>query len=288
MPSYSHELTFATTLAHHAASLVLRQYGHVERLSKTHAAAHHEAVTQADRDVQALIVSAIQESFPNDGIVGEEDDTGAGITVRVPDAAGRVWVIDPIDGTNNFIGGFGNFAVCIGLLDKGMPVMGVVHDVTRGVTYRAAQGQGMHIDSPLPSTTPTRQTRCLGTPLQDSSILMLTSNLLRPDGSLPPFASRWLTQTNWKIRVIGSAALEAAYVAAGVAHGAITLNGKLWDVAAPAALVLEAGGQVLSLQPGTSNEPVFPFNLQNYTGAKVPFLASAPNASQALLAEIRN
>ncbi|MGH7214782.1 MAG: inositol monophosphatase family protein, partial [Tepidisphaeraceae bacterium] len=99
----------------------------------------------------------------------------------------------------------------------------------------------------------------------------------------PAWASRWISQTNWKIRILGSAALEAVYVASGVAHGAITVNGKLWDAAAAAAIVLEAGGNVTNLNGGA----VFPFDLRNYTGAKVPFLATAPGARETLLREMR-
>jgi fructose-1,6-bisphosphatase/inositol monophosphatase family enzyme len=83
--------------------------------------------------------------------------------------------------------------------------------------------------------------------------------------------------------VIGSAALEATQVAAGIAHAAITVNGKLWDVAAPAALVLEAGGSITDL----AGAPIFPFDLSGYAGAKVPFLAAAPAAREDLLREIR-
>jgi len=72
-------------------------------------------------------------------------------------------------------------------------------------------------------------------------------------------------------------------VAAGVACGAVTVNGKLWDVAAPAALVLEAGGIVTDL----SGRPVFPFQLSGYTGGKVPFLAAGPISHAELLKEMR-
>jgi hypothetical protein len=65
-------------------------------------------------------------------------------------------------------------------------------------------------------------------PLSDSSLIMLTSNLLDKEGKCPGFPTRWLAQTNWKIRILGSAALEAIQVAAGVAQAAITMNGKLW------------------------------------------------------------
>jgi myo-inositol-1(or 4)-monophosphatase len=88
-------------------------------------------------------------------------------------------------------------------------------------------------------------------------------------------------QTAWKTRILGSAALDAIQVAAGVAHAAVTVNGKLWDIAAPAAVVLEAGGVMTDL----AGKPIFPFNLRNYQGAKVPFLAATPKAHPTLLSE---
>ncbi len=264
MIALNDQLNFIRHLAAEAAELVLQQYGHVARQTKTNSATTDEAVTEADRASQRLIVAGLKKQFPDDGIIGEESDTGKTITFDVADPMGRNWVIDPIDGTNNFIAGLGAFAVCIGLLDKGMPIMGVVLDVTRGITYFAAKGVGAFandrsISAPL-------------TPLGDSSMLMLTSNLLKPDGSTPQWACRWIGQTDWKIRMLGSAALEAVQVAAGVAHGAVTMNGKLWDIVAPAAIVLEAGASITTLA-GTA---VFPFDLRGYTGAKVPFLTAAP------------
>src|SRR4051812_46850654 len=129
--SLKSDLDYAIELSRGAAKIVMEHYGKVERLTKTHIAANQEAVTDADRASQRFIVAGLHQRFPTDGIVGEESDTGDSITCECPDPMGRVWVIDPIDGTNNFVGQFGNFAVCIGLLDKGMPVLGVVLDVTR-------------------------------------------------------------------------------------------------------------------------------------------------------------
>jgi fructose-1,6-bisphosphatase/inositol monophosphatase family enzyme len=81
------------------------------------------------------------------------------------------------------------------------------------------------------------------------------------------------------MRMLGTAAIEAANVAAGVAHGAVTINGKLWDAIGPAALVLEAGGVVTALD----GKPIFPFDLRNYSGARVPFLAAGPSAHGVLV-----
>lgn len=272
--SWVKELEVAVELARAAAGVALEHYGRVERLTKTHAATTDEAVTLADRACQRLIVAGLHERFPGDGVIGEEDETGSGITSRCPDPMGRVWVIDPIDGTNNFIAGLGHFAVCIGLLDRGEPVLGVVHDVTRKQVYRAARGLGAFVDE--------RPVQALRTPMSSSSVVMLTSNLLDADGCAPEWAVSLLRQTDWKVRMLGSAALEAVQVGAGVAHGAITVNGKLWDAVAAHAVVLEAGGVVCDLV----GRPIYPFDARNYAGAKVPFLAAGVEARSQLLEHI--
>lgn len=269
--SLPEELQFTAELARAAGGLVLEQYGKVDRLLKR----NDEAVTEADRASQRMIISGLRRRFPGDGVIGEENETGDAITFEVSNPGGRNWVIDPIDGTNNFIAGLGIFAVCIGLLDAGRPVLGVVYDVTRDHLYAAAQGHGAWLG--------TRRLQALKTPMGNGPMLMLTSNLLLPDGKAPAYARRWLDQTNWKIRMLGAAAIEAVNVAAGIAHGAVTLNGKLWDIAASAAIAIEAGAIVTDPQ----GHPIFPFNLAGYRGAKVPYLMAGPAAHAELLREMR-
>ena len=264
------ELQLAAELARAAGAIVLGKYGKVDRLLKR----DDEAVTEADRASQRLIVSGLSRRFPKDGIIGEENDSGDAITFDVSNPAGRNWVIDPIDGTNNFLAGLGIFAVCIGLLDAGKPVLGVVYDVARDQLYSAAEGRGAWLGA--------RRLHVPQTALADNAVLMLTSNLLGPDGKAPAFAARWLGQTNWKIRILGSAAIEAVQVAAGVAHGAVTINGKLWDIVASAAIALEAGAIVTDPKGGA----IFPFPLAGYRGAKVPFVVAAPAAHAQMIREI--
>ncbi|HZK80656.1 MAG TPA: inositol monophosphatase [Humisphaera sp.] len=269
--SLKQDLQFAIELARGAGKIVVSNYGKVERLTKTHIATTAEAVTEADRASQRYIVGGLRRRFPTDGIIGEESETGTSITFDAPDPLGRVWVIDPIDGTNNFIAGLGNFAVCIGLLHKGWPVLGVVFDVTRDLVYSAAAGEGAWLGND--------RLHARTTAMNDSAMVMVTSNLIDKAGRCPQWACRFISQTDWKMRMIGSAALEAVAVAAGVAHGAITVNGKLWDCVAPAAVVIEAGGIITDLNGGK----IFPFDLTNYQGAKTPFLAAGPLAHPMLL-----
>jgi myo-inositol-1(or 4)-monophosphatase len=273
--SLENDLQSVIELARQAGSIVLDKYGKTRRLTKTHQAAHAEAVTEADRASQRHIVAGLRKLFPADGIVGEENDTGDDITFDCPDPAGRVWVIDPVDGTNNFVAGVPVFAVCIGLLEAGRPVLGVVYDVCRQTVYAAASGHGAWVDS--------RRVQAPQGPLDDSSVLMLTANLVNREGRLPGYVAKWMSQTIWKVRILGSAALEASLVGAGSAHGAVTVHGKIWDAAAAAAIVLEAGGRFTDLV----GRDVFPFDLRGYSGAKVPFLAAGPAAHATLLDEIR-
>jgi len=272
--SLAHDLQFAIELARGAGKIALDHYGKVERLTKTHAATTDEAVTDADRAAQRHVVAGLRRRFPDDGVIGEESESGESITFECNNPRGRNWIIDPIDGTNNFIAGLGAFAVCIGLMDQAMPVLGVVYDVTRDVVYSAAKGEGAWVDN--------KRVQALQTPLGSASVVMMTSNLLDAFGTCPRWASNWIGQTEWKMRILGSAALEAVQVAAGVAHGAVTVNGKLWDCVAPAAIVLEAGGVLTDLK----GKPIFPFELKGYAGAKVPFLAAGKAAHPELLREI--
>ena len=159
--SLNHDLQYAIELARGAGKIVLDQFGKVERLTKR----QEEAVTEADRATQRFIVSGLKNRFPSDGIIGEENETGDAITFECPDPAARVWVIDPIDGTNNFISGLGNFAVCIGLLEQGNPLLGVVYDVTRDRMYAAAKGEGAWLGS--------QRLRVPQTPLDASSMIMM-------------------------------------------------------------------------------------------------------------------
>ncbi len=274
--SLGHDLQYAVELARGAGKIVLDHFGHVERKTKTHSAASREAVTEADRASQRFIVAGLRKRFAGDGVIGEENETGDAITFECPDPQGRVWVIDPVDGTNNFIAGLRAFAVCIGRLEKGEPILGVVLDVCQDLAYAAARGEGAWLNN--------KRLQAAQTPMNESSLLMITSNLMDHQKRLPGYVMRWMGQTEWKTRILGSAALEAVAVAAGVAHGAITVNGKLWDVAAPAAILAEAGGVLTSLR----GERIFPFDLVRYQGAKVPFLAAAPAAHGQLLREIQN
>ncbi|MEM6315326.1 MAG: inositol monophosphatase, partial [Planctomycetota bacterium] len=273
---FAADLEIAITAAREAGARVAEHAcDGVKRLTKTHASTTDEAVTVADREAQAIVVDTLRKHFPTDGIIGEESEDGSSITADIRDPAGRNWVIDPIDGTNNFIAGLGNYAVCIGLLVDSEPVVGVVFDVSRKMLYAGAKGLGV--------TANGEPITLLDDEVSKASVLMMTSNLLDKTGRAPGWATTFLNQTDLKVRVLGTAALEATMVAAGIAQAAITVNGKLWDAVAPCALVLANGGVVTDF----AGEPIFPYDVTRYAGAKVPFLAATAQAHPVILDHMR-
>jgi 3'(2'), 5'-bisphosphate nucleotidase len=140
--AYRRELEVALGLARDAGASILQYYDvplRVER--KIDADEHTEPVTQADRDANSLIVNGLQREFPDDGILAEESlDTERRLTKR------RVWMVDPLDGTNGFIARDGDFAVQIGLAVDGRSVLGVVYQPLPDVLYYAVEGAGTWIE----------------------------------------------------------------------------------------------------------------------------------------------
>src|ERR1041385_4221973 len=138
-----HEMKVAVNLAREAGALLLTHY-HSPFLveQKVNALEELEEVTAADREANDLIVRTLLTEFPNDGILAEESkDTERRLEKE------RVWLIDPMDGTKNFIQRDGDFAVQIGLALNGEVVAGVVYQPERDVLYRAARGAGWWIES---------------------------------------------------------------------------------------------------------------------------------------------
>lgn len=191
-----------------------------------------DLVTEADVASQAAIYQILQARFPNHGFLGEEGlDSAPGAEYR--------WIIDPLDGTSNYVHRFPYYAVSIGLEHRGTLVAGVIHDPTRGETFSAAQGQGATLD---------------GRPIRSSRFDRLNQAMVI--ASFPPGVKadsepikRFLTVLGHAqtIHRSGSAALNLAYVAAGRLDGFWSTSLKPWDVAAGALIVAEAGGRVTKM-----------------------------------------
>ena len=181
-------------------------------------------VTPADRAAEELIRQRLQARWPEDDIVGEEL-LGARDLTRP-----RVWCLDPIDGTHNFIAGLPLWVVSIGLCERGRPTLGVVHAPMLNLTFTGAVGVGAFVNG-----------RPLHT-IRDQQIL--ANDLI---GVTTEAAEEVKLQLPHKSRNLGSAALHACYVAAGIFKGALFTHWGVWDLAAGLAIAAEAGAVACTL-----------------------------------------
>ena len=141
--TYVPELQVAIELAREAGAAILELYEGPLKVEQKNYDDDVEPVTQADRIANELIVGRLAQEFPDDGILAEESvDTARRL------AKARVWMVDPLDGTNGFIDGNGDFAVQIGLVENGDCVVGVVYQPLTDVLYRAVLGEGSWIERP--------------------------------------------------------------------------------------------------------------------------------------------
>jgi len=201
--------------------------------------ARSSLVTQADLKSEALIRRILGKKFPSFQFRGEE---GGKNEKADPDAP--MWHVDPLDGTTNFVHGFPMFCVSIGLALAGEPVVGVIHIPTLGETFHGAKGRGARLNR---STIRVSKRRDLGDCLLTTGFAYLHShNALNPE--IERFKRAHVEAR--AVRRPGAAAIDLAYVAAGVFDGFWEKNLSSWDVCAGALLVQEAGGRVTSFGGG--------------------------------------
>ena len=197
----------------------------------------NDFVTDADRASEERIVARIRESFPKDNFLGEEG--GA----RGTDSGARTWIIDPIDGTSNFIAGFPFWSVSVAAREGAEMVAGVVWDPLREELYAAERGSGAFRNgSPI---------RVTGRPGLEGAFVA-TGFPFRSRDSIDLYLSvfREVFLHARAIRRAGSAALDLALAAAGVFDGFFEFRLSIWDIAAGALLIEEAGGRVADFSGG--------------------------------------
>ena len=198
----------------------------------------NDFVTDADRESEESIVARIREAFPADNFLGEEGGR------RGTDAGARTWIIDPIDGTSNFIAGFPFWCVSIAAREKDELVAGVVWDPLREEIYTAERGAGAFRNG--------ARIRVTGRPGLDGAFLA-TGFPFRSRENIDLYLSifRELFLHARAIRRAGSAALDLSMVAAGVFDGFFEFRLSAWDIAAGALLITEAGGRLTDFSGGT-------------------------------------
>lgn len=227
--TYEAELTAARRAADQAGAIIARHAGG-ERESWEKG--EDSPVTQADLEANRAIEQILRDAFPEDAILSEE-------TADSPERTGaeRVWIIDPLDGTKEFIAGIPEYAVSIALCRGGEPVVGVVTQPMTGECFWAVQGGGAHVgDEPVKVLDPDT--------LESSAVLSSRTEMKR--GQVDPYRD-WFRE----LTPVGSVALKLALVAAGRADGWLSLAPKNeWDVCAGDLLVREAGGAFRTLADG--------------------------------------
>jgi myo-inositol-1(or 4)-monophosphatase len=224
-------LAVAVRAARRAAAVVIDASRDLKKLP-TYSKEHGEIVSAADAEAEQAIVATIAAAFPDHAILGRESGDKPAAN---PESPFR-WVVDPLDGTMNFIHGFPYFAVSVALVKGSELTHAVVLDPTRDELFTAIRGRGAQLNN-----APIRTSGC--TRLQEALVgtVVPTRKSPRLARYLPIFSA--LAQ-KCTLRRAGACALDLAYVAAGRMDGFFLVGLRPWDVAAGALLVTEAGGRI--------------------------------------------
>lgn len=227
-------LNTAIQAARRAGDLAIRYSRRIDELD-VRSKDRNEFVSQVDLAAEELIIESIRERYPNHAILGEE--TGA------QGNSDTVWIIDPLDGTTNFLHGFPVYAVSIGVQVRGRMEAGVVYDPNRQELFTATRGTGAQLD---------------GRRLRVDSKRVLDGALI---GTGFPYRlkDRWMSVYMQQLQAVmeiaadvrrpGSAALDLCYLASGRYDGFWEFGLQPWDIAAGSLILLEAGGLISSLTP---------------------------------------
>jgi myo-inositol-1(or 4)-monophosphatase len=230
-------LNIAVRAARAAGEVIIRAVPRLESLQVV-AKGRNDFVTEVDRAAEREIIDSIRHLYPNHAFLAEETGPSG------PDESETTWIIDPLDGTTNFLHGFPIYAVSIACMQKGKLEHAVVYDPTRGDIFTASRGNGAHLDNRRIRVSKQRQLEgaliATGFPYH--------ANLEFTDAYLAMLRAV-MTSTSG-IRRLGAAALDLAYVACGRVDGFWEVGLHPWDTAAGTLLIQEAGGMVGTLSGG--------------------------------------
>ncbi len=196
----------------------------------------NDLVSYVDKQAERQIVRNLKKVLPNSGFITEEDTPN-------DDTHDLIWIIDPLDGTTNFIHGIPTFSISIALFENNVPVVGVVYEINRGEMFSAYKNGGAYLNQKAihVSEVPTLKSSLVATgfPYYQFDKQAAYMNLFGE-----------MMQRCHGLRRIGSAAVDLAYVACGRFDAYFEYNLNIYDVAAGAFIVQEAGGQVMSFSGG--------------------------------------
>ncbi len=227
-------LNTAVRAARAAGDLIVRYLDRLDQLTVANKD-RNDYVSEVDRQAEDTIIRILHRAYPGHGFLAEESGIQEGDDYQ--------WIIDPLDGTTNFLHGFPQFAVSIALMHKGRLELGVVYDPLRQELYTALRGSGARLND--------RRIRVAQRPSLEGALLG-TGFPYKHHKYLEPYLGmfRDLLMETSGIRRPGSAALDLAYLAAGRIDGFWEIDLNIWDIAAGVVLIQEAGGIVGDLSGG--------------------------------------
>jgi myo-inositol-1(or 4)-monophosphatase len=215
-----------------------------------------ELVTQFDSQCQSKIIEHVNKYFPGHGFVAEEG-AGGKVFKQAPTGEPFWWVIDPIDGTNNYAHGVLCFTVSIGVIYRDRPVAAVIFDPNTNAMFTATlEGPALFNGSPI-------QTGSEG--INEYASLAIDSHF---EDRFTPAICKLIQDT--RFRNFGTTTLHMAYVAKAGLVGMMASNAKLWDIAA-GSLIVERAGAIASNWQGNA---IFPIDMDTYNGGLFDILAS--------------
>jgi myo-inositol-1(or 4)-monophosphatase len=225
-------LNTAVKAARRAGSIIIRASRNLDVLSVREKAAH-DFVSEVDREAEQAIISTLHEAYPGHAILAEESGASGASEYR--------WIIDPLDGTTNYLHGFPQYCVAIALEHRHVVTQAVVYDPSRNDLFTASRGRGAYLNETRIRVSKRAQTR-LG--------LVGTGFPFKEVAHMEPYLAmlRDIMKATSGVRRAGSAALDLAYVAAGRLDAFWEIGLAPWDIAAGSLLITEAGGYVGDLE----------------------------------------
>ncbi|MEY3831110.1 MAG: hypothetical protein RJA82_57, partial [Pseudomonadota bacterium] len=222
-------LNVAVKAARRAATIINRASLNLERL-QIDRKQHNDFVTEVDKAAEEAIIETLSEAYPNHGFLAEESG-------ELLNNSDHIWIIDPLDGTTNFIHGFPQYAISIALSVNGVLQQAVIYDPNRDELFSASKGGGAYVD---------RRRLRVADQIKLENALIGTGFPYRQDQDVDQYLKIFADMTRQcaGLRRPGAASLDLAYVAAGRYDGFFESELKPWDMAAGALIITEAGGLV--------------------------------------------
>lgn len=233
--------------------------------------ADRSEVSEADEAAQRAVIASLCEDRGDDAFLGEEtlppERAGCEGLRHAPANDRLTWVIDPIDGTRNYVRSIPVYACSVACVWGGWPLVGAVYDPTQDTMYAASQAEGAFIDGHAIALS-----EALADPQRQLATSLICAIPSSRHGRAHALVHDWVDR--FVVRNYGSTALHLAMVAAGEIDATLNTNCKLWDIAAGALLVTAAGGVVTD----PDGAPVFPVDVGAYGGESLPTLAASAGA----------